>query len=189
VSTRTNPDIIQEINDCSPNLVQVVSSCVSIDSFSDLKSKVKFATGTLVFCPFTVEPAPSEFLDITTKVTLSCSYSGGCRISGSTRHIRIIGPSSQVSIQGFVFERATIHAVIIISSAVRKQTFCDCQFITNQGKRRGVGLLAERFTNVQVILSRFENNQSLDIGGSIFNRGSMVISKSMFVSNNGRVSE
>ena len=48
--------------------------------------------------------------------------------------------------------------------------------------------MAERYTEVEVSSCLFENNKSNDLGGSIFNRGSMTISESTFRKNVGRVS-
>ncbi len=57
----------------------------------------------------------------------------------------------------------------------------------NQGQIRGVGLLAERYTEVEVNFCLFEKNGSDDLGGSIFSRGSMKISNTTFRGNLGRV--
>jgi len=51
-----------------------------------------------------------------------------------------------------------------------------------------MGLLIERGTDVVVNSCRFQNNKSTDIGGSIFNRGSLVVTDTTFDNNEGQVS-
>lgn len=60
--------------------------------------------------------------------------------------------------------------------------------LSNKGSSRGVALLAERRTKVELDYCSFNNNESTDLGGSIFNRGSMKISNSAFSKNLGNVS-
>lgn len=104
------------------------NSCVTIETFSDLKAEVDRSNGDVVFCAFTIHIGPSDLLDIETNLNLICMETGQCRFKGS-RQIRIIGPNTQVFIQGFVFEAASIYAVQILPSAILTQTFCDCQFL------------------------------------------------------------
>lgn len=58
----------------------------------------------------------------------------------------------------------------------------------NRGQARGVGLLADRSTNVEINFCFFQQNKSSDIGGSIFSRGSMLVADSTFDKNSGQVS-
>lgn len=60
--------------------------------------------------------------------------------------------------------------------------------LSNKGSSRGVALLTERRTKVELDYCSFNNNQSTDLGGSIFNRGSMKVSNSVFSMNLGSVS-
>ena len=60
-------------------------------------------------------------------------------------------------------------------------------FDSNQGQVRGVGLLAEKNTIVEIAFCVFENNMSNDLAGSLFNRGEMHISDSLFRNNVGEV--
>ncbi len=54
------------------------------------------------------------------------------------------------------------------------------------GITRGIALRTETGTNVTVEKCLFQGNNPLDMG-SVFNRGSMAISNTMFQSNNGTV--
>jgi predicted outer membrane repeat protein len=60
----------------------------------------------------------------------------------------------------------------------------------NQGlQSRGVAILSERGTRVEIKHCIFTRNSSADLGGAIFNRGTMVISDSLFLENGGKVSK
>ncbi len=127
-SDSMNPAEGNVIKDCHRLVKRDDYSCVTIETFSDLKAEVKRSHGDVMFCAFTIHIGPSDLLDIEKNVNLICIETGQCRIKGS-RQIRIIGPRTQVFIQGFVFEAASVNAVQILSSAILTQTFCDCQFL------------------------------------------------------------
>lgn len=59
-------------------------------------------------------------------------------------------------------------------------------FNRNAGITRGIALRAEIGTNVTVESCLFQDNSPLDMG-TVFNRGSMIISKTVFQNNNGTV--
>ena len=127
--TTPSPSITKKVKGCQRMSTNHMSSCISIGSFNDFKGWVERFSGTLVFCPFSIENPSYKNLDITTNIQLICIESGGCRIEGSKCQIRILGPRAQVFFQGFVFDRATDNAVRILQSAFQVQTFCDCHFL------------------------------------------------------------
>lgn len=103
--------------------------CIPIDSFTKFKEQVENATGTIIFCPFTLNKPPLETVYISTNVNIICNVARECRINGSISQIKVVGGSAQVFFQGFVFGGATGTAVHIASSARRTQSFCDCHFV------------------------------------------------------------
>jgi len=176
---------IKEAHSCEKN-VTVSTPCIRITDFVEFKQRVEQATGTLIFCPFTISQGPEKLVYVTTNVQIVCKESRMCRIVGPGGQISVLGTTSQVFIQGFVFERSTAAAVHIMSSATQPQVLCNCHFLKNHGQDRGIGLLTERDTNVEVSFCMFEDNKSSDLGGAIFSRGSMIISNSVFQQNSGR---
>ncbi len=111
-----------------PNKIE--SACITIEDFVDLKRRLENASGTLIFCPFEItKKEPLDEIIITTKLQLICIHPRKCRIKGSQRQLQIEGPSAQVFFQGFVFQGATKAAVRVLSSAIKPQSFCDCQFL------------------------------------------------------------
>ncbi len=105
-----------------------ISSCISIASFDQLKKHVEYSQGTLIFCPFIVKKSPFERLDVKVRVRIICLVEGRCEIIGGGKHVRIMGHSAQVFLQGFVFKQATISAVHILSGSPLSQCLLGCHF-------------------------------------------------------------
>ena len=173
---------------CSRFQTEQISSCISIATFSEFKKYVQGSQGVLVFCPFTISNIALQSVDIVNSVKLICLVNTGCQIIGGERHLRVIGPSAHLMIQGFVFKRASVTAVHILSNAPRLQCFIQCGFLRNRGEGRGVSLLADRNTMTAVKSCHFKQNGSNDIGGSLFNRGKMLVEDTSFIENLGIVS-
>jgi predicted outer membrane repeat protein len=58
----------------------------------------------------------------------------------------------------------------------------------NGGSERGVALLNDHGSNTEIISCTFENNESSNLGGAIFNRGKLEVRHSSFQGNKGDVS-
>ena len=133
---RQPPEPVEEIpfkpsvtKDVCERVATNTDSCISVGSFEEFKAQVERASGTLIFCPFTLNKNPNEMLYISTNVQLVCKEPKECRIKGSNSHIQIVGEFAKVFFQGFVFEGASTAAVHILSSARQPHIFCNCHFV------------------------------------------------------------
>ena len=157
------------------------------NSFDELKRVIENGYGEILFCEFTVEmKATDKFIFITSDVDLICKTSHKCVIKGANNHFVISGSSSKVFVQGFVFEGSSIGAVHIQKGTSQVQSFCNNKFVANKGIERGLAIRAEKNTITEVVGCHFEKNESTDMGGSVFNRGVMLIMNSVFRDNIGR---
>ena len=160
--------------------------CITISNFETLQNIMEREAGVKVFCPFSVDKPAEDYIFITSDIELICSVPHLCRIRGRGRHFVIKGSSTKVFVQGFAFEGATNRAVHIKTGTSHIQSFCNNVFLDNTGSTRGLGLLADPLTRTEVSHCRFEQNESSDMGGGIFNRGNMLVVNSVFVDNAGR---
>lgn len=162
-------------------------SCISVDSsFATLKNLLENGAGQMVFCPFTVQKTVQDFIFITSDIEIICSTPRTCNIKGPGRHLVVNGSSAKLFVQGFVFQDASGGAIHIEGATAHIQSLCNNDFIGNIGSTRGLGVLAEWRTVTEVSHCRFIDCQSSDMGGAIFNRGTILIENSFFQGNKGR---
>lgn len=163
------------------------NACINIgSSYESLKNLIEGGAGQMVFCPFTVEKSAQDFIFITSDIEVMCSVPRECKIKGQGRHLVVNGSSAKLFLQGFVLEGASSSAIHVEGATAHIQSLCNNDFIGNKGSARGLGLLAEWRTIIEVSHCRFIDCQSTDMGGAIFNRGVMLIENSLFQSNHGR---
>ncbi len=165
-----------------------VSWCTDVgNSFENLKTIIENKAGTILFCEFDVEMAADDnFIFVTSDIEMICQTPHKCRIRGSGRHLAIKGSSAKVFVQGFVFKGSTVGAVNVQEGASHVQSFCNSVFDSNAGRTRGLGIRTERNTITEISHCRFLQNESTDMGGGVFNRGTMLIESTDFIGNIGR---
>mmetsp|Transcript_31028 Transcript_31028/g.47321 ORF Transcript_31028/g.47321 Transcript_31028/m.47321 type:complete len:691 (-) Transcript_31028:240-2312(-) len=136
----------------------------------------------IIFCPFRIEIA-GDPAKPSRKATFACQEKGACTVYGEGQAIVINHPRAETLLWGFQFQDSTEAAIHIRDDSKEVQTICSCTFRRNHHvQQRGGAIRSDRHTNVAVFQCTFSKNIA-SRGGSIYVRGHLNITKSIFEDN------
>jgi hypothetical protein len=102
--------------------------CLSVDSWSDFVSAIASASGTIVFCAFTIKNDADGPVIVDKDINMHCP-SRSCVIYGPSTHLRVEG-DTQIVVSGFTFTGSQRSAVQVRTESYSSVTsFCKCKFI------------------------------------------------------------